>query len=263
MTVSSEWGRAPGDSTYHTRMIHTIGYSDISNEGYVDIQGGTITINERVYPMSDTYLVWGNEGSAVEVGTILDTGSTNMFDYINPADGVSPIATQGEQVIIVTEETTSYRAGGTIGYQGADGQVTGIEVHGQIGLQEPAGYGTFYVPYQFNIVYEAHLAHAYLTVDGTQYQWDEDQGGAQFDRSSAYFTFVWEREYLTFWKTEKQIDMTNPSISSPDFLVRLDVPNRNPDFSTPGISIESTGQSSGRYTGWFNLIDGQYPIRSY
>lgn len=136
MTVSSEWGRAPGDSTYHTRMIHTIGYSDISNEGYVDIQGGTITINERVYPLSDTYLVWGNEGSAAEVGTILDTGSTNMFDYINPADGVSPIATQGEQVIIVTEETTSYRAGGTIGYQGADGQVTGIEVHGNIVLQD-------------------------------------------------------------------------------------------------------------------------------
>lgn len=119
------------------------------------------------------------------------------------------------------------------------------------------------MPYTFNIVYESHVAHAYLTVDGQQYQWDEDQGGAQFERSSAYFTFVWEREYLTFWKTEKQIDMTNPSISSPDFLVRLDVPNHNPDYATPGITIESTGQSSGRYTGWFNLIDGQYPIRSY
>lgn len=201
MTVSSEWGRAPGDSIFHTRMIHTIGYSDISNEGYVDILGGTITINERVYPLSDTYLVWGDDDNTVEVGTILDTGSTNMFDYIDPAYGISPIATQGEQVIIVTEETTSYRAGGTIGYQGADGQVTGIEVHGQIGLQEPAGYGTFYVPYQFNILYEGHVAHAYLTMNDQQYQWDEDQGGAQYDRSSAYFTFVWEREHLSVWKT--------------------------------------------------------------
>lgn len=57
--------------------------------------------------------------------------------------------------------------------------------------------------------------------------------------------------------------MTNPTVADADFLFRMQVTNVNPDFSTPGISIESTGQSSGRYTGWFNLIDGQYPIRSY